>query len=382
MQLLAKTLYGLEHVLADELQALGAQHVERLNRAVRFHGDRALIYKANLWCRTALRILLPVHSYTARHKNQLYNGVRRYNWQELLKSSDTLAVDTTLQNTYFSHSKFVSQKIKDAVVDQIREREGKRPSVDLDQPTLRLNAHIYKNKVSLSIDTSGNSLHRRGYHVHSAAAPLNEVLGAGMIRLADWQGKSPLLDPMCGSGTIVTEATMIAANIAPGLNRSFGFETLNDFDHELWQTIKQEAKDAQQEPTALIQGSDQSARAIRSARINLQTAGVDQHVTLQICSLDKLKPPVDQQGVIITNPPYGERLGKDDLPGFYQTIGDKLKRSFPGWDAWLLSANPVAIKRIGLQTQNKFTLYNGQLECKYLHYPLYQGSKKKKYAAQ
>lgn len=378
MKLLAKTLYGLEHILADELNALGAQKVERLNRAVRFQGDKTLIYKANLWCRTALRILIPIHHYSARHKKQLYNGVQRYNWNELLEPTNTLAIDTTLQNTYFTHSKFVSQQIKDAIVDQIREKKGSRPSVDLTNPTLRLNAHIYKNNVTLSIDTSGNSLHRRGYHMHSASAPLNEVLGAGMIQLAGWQGQSPLIDPMCGSGTIITEAAMIAANIAPGLNRSFGFENLNNFDKDLWLRLQKEAEGAKEQPPAYIEGSDQSAKAIRAARINLQSAGVHEYVTLKIRSFQKIQPPTEQAGLIIMNPPYGERLEKDDLPAFYEMVGDKLKQSFTGWDAWLLSGNPEAIKRLGLQTQNKFTLYNGQIECKYLHYPIYQGSKKNK----
>lgn len=376
MQLIAKTLYGLEHILADELQELGAEKVERLNRAVRFEGNQALLYKANLWCRTCLRILIPIHHYTARHKNQLYNGVRRYNWNELLHPSDTLTVDTTLQQSYFTHSKFVSQQIKDAIVDQIREQKGQRPSVNLTNPTLRINAHIYQNKVTLSIDTSGNSLHRRGYHIQSAAAPLNEVLGAGMIRLTGWQGDAPLLDPMCGSGTILAEAAMWAANIAPGLQRTFGFESLRDFDRELWQRIKQEAQDARQDIQVPIIGSDQSPRAIRSARMNLQSAGVDRYVNLQIRSFEKIKPPTDAPGIIVTNPPYGERLEKDDLPAFYQMMGDTFKNTFTGWDAWLLSANPEAIKRIGLQTKNRFTLYNGQLQCKYLHYPIYKGSQK------
>jgi putative N6-adenine-specific DNA methylase len=379
-QMIAKTSFGLEDLLASELEAIGAKKVHPGNRSVSFSGDNSILYKANLRLRTALRILKPIRKFRADNENDLYDEVQRINWSRYMDINDTLAVDSTVHSSYFTHSHFVALKVKDAIVDQFRKKSGKRPSVNLDNPTLRVHLHMAEKSCSISLDSSGSSLHLRGYRKEANEAPLNEVLAAGMILLSGWDKSSQFLDPMCGSGTLPIEAALIAGNIAPGkFRKQFGFMNWRDFERDTWEMIRQEAESEEQPISCKITGSDISPEAIRISRQNLDRAALGGKIQLKEGDFFQLPPP-EGSGLILMNPPYGERLQPedDDINGFYRQIGDQLKQAYQGWDAWILSANKEAFKYLGLQTSKKRTLFNGPLECKFHKYSLYAGSRKAK----
>ena len=377
-QLLAKTLFGLEQVLADELKAIGAEDIVILKRAVSFTGDKEIMYRSNYCCRTALRILKPIAKFSVNSAEELYNNVKRINWPQYLDLNGTFAIDETVGSSVFSHTKFVALKAKDAIADRFRMKFGKRPSVDVRNPDLRINIHIYKEDCTVSIDSSGDPLYKRGYRILTDKAPINEILAAGMILLSGWEKDCNFIDPMCGSGTILIEAAMYANNIPPGVFRSFGFEKWNDFDKKLWEKIVEDESSKQCDFNFEIVGSDRSYKAVEIARQNLKEANLQNHITLFHNSIEKQSPP-KAKGIMITNPPYGERMEVNDQIELYKKIGDSLKKNYAGYSAWLISSDFTALKNIGLRPSRKIALFNGQLECKYLRFDIYEGSKKQKY---
>jgi putative N6-adenine-specific DNA methylase len=374
-ELIAKTMFGLEEVLAAELRALGAQGIESLNRAVKFTADRTLMYKCNLHLRTAISILKPIASFYAHHENQLYKRVRQIDWEEYFSKDQTFAIGSTTNSEIFRHSKFAALKTKDAIVDQFRSKYGVRPSVDIRNPDFVINIHIADKLVTLSLDSSGESLDRRGYRLSTTEAPLNEVLAAGILSLAGWQGQQEFLDPMCGSGTFAIEAALMAANMAPGRLRRFAFENWRDFDATRWHQLKTEAQAQVQSFFGKINARDVDAGALEFAAQNARRAGVSEMITFEREDFLQTNQGLEN-GFIVINPPYGERLKDNELVSFYKNIGDRLKHDFNGCEAWIISSNLEVLKFIGLRPSRKIKLYNGALECRLQKYELYRGSKK------
>ena len=375
MEFLAKTFAGLEETLAAELQALGADQIAVQPRLVRFNGNKEVLYKANYLSRTALRILVPLFDFEAKNEQQLYNGIRSFDWSDWINPDKTFAIDPVVNSSVFRHSHYAALKAKDAIADQFRDRTGLRPSVDTDNPDLRINLHISETACSVSIDSSGDSLHRRGYRTGTREAPINEVLTAGMILMTGWTGETLFLDPMCGSGTILIEAAMIAANMPPlGLRRTFGFQHWPNFDAPLWSKIKKEAQAAIRKPAFSILGYDKDPRALGVADKNIFAAGLEQSISLERKKFETLEPPPGP-GIAVFNPPYEERMITGDINELYKNIGDQLKQAFAGYDAWIISANMEALKHIGLRPSKKINLFNGPLACKFQRYELYDGTR-------
>ena len=380
-QMTATTQFGLEEVLAQELRQLGAT-IDRVGqRAVEFSGPQQLLYEAVLWCRTAMRILRPFAGFYAADEKALYREVGRVDWARYIGPAQTFAITAVVNQSTFEHSLFVAQLTKDAIVDQFRARTGRRPDVDVRQPDIRLHLHMRQNEVTLSLDAGGDSLHRRGYRQHTHAAPLNEVLAAGLLLLTGWDGRQPLMDPMCGAGTLLTEAALIAQRIAPGLYHQgkFGFENWPDFDRALWESVRLDAEQLRlDEPQAYLAGADIAAEFVALARQNVEAAGLDDFIRLAVRDVADARPPArEAPGLVIMNPPYGERIGDEaEMEALYQTIGDTLKTNFQGYDAYIFTGNLLAAKRIGLKTSRRIPLYNGPIECRLLKYELYRGSRK------
>ena len=376
-KMVATTLAGLEGVLADELKSIGARDVEILSRAVGFVGDNGFMYKANYWCRTALKILKPIKFFEIKSESDYYNEIYNFNWEDYLLIDNTLQIDCVTNNSEITHSKYAAQKAKDAIVDRFRNRYDKRPSVDLNNPDLRINIHLSNNKCTISLDSSGEVLYKRGYKIATVDAPINEVLAAGMILLSEWNKNCNFIDPMCGSGTILIEAALIANNIPPGYYRKqFGFEKWNDFDKDLWNKIKEVSTLKQTEFDYEILGSDISAASIDAAYKNIKNAKMHKDIELDKVAFEDYNPP-KEKGIVVFNPPYDERLRVDDIIDFYKGLGDIMKKKFVGYDVWLISANFAALKYIGLKTSKRINLYNGPLECKFVKFEIYEGSKKR-----
>lgn len=373
----AKTFLGLEGVLAEELNALGAQNIETINRAVSFDCDLPTLYKANMSLRSCVRILHPLGVERVRNQDQLYNFAKQINWLRWFTPEQTFAVYAVVNNAQaFNNNLFVALKVKDAIADQFRQIKGARPNIDKANPDVGIHVHIYGEQCTLSIDCSGGSLHRRGYRTGGHAAPLNEVLAAGMVLLSGWDKNSPFVDFMCGSGTLVTEAGLLASNKAPNVGREvFGFHHWKNFDQELFEQTRQELLDAEIEWEHWIYGSDIEPRAISEARVNITNATVDDVVRLSIIDFKDRPVPAGEPGTIIINPPYGERLKSDELNLLYKRIGDTLKQNYAGYTAWILSSNSEATKCVGLKATKRLVLYNGALECRFLKYELYKGRK-------
>jgi putative N6-adenine-specific DNA methylase len=374
--IVAKTLFGLEEVLKNEIENIGGTDIEILSRAVKFKGNQALLYKSNLHLRTAIKILKPIDSFLVTNEEQLYKRIKTINWGEYITENQTFAIDGTTSGEVFKHSKYIALKTKDAIADQFREKTGVRPSVNTDDPDLRINVQISGTKCNVSLDSSGFPLGKRGYRLQQVLAPISENLAAGMILLSNWDKKSDFLDPMCGSGTIPIEAAMIARNIAPGRLRSFAFEKWKDFAPYLWKRLKNEAEARIIPFKGKIYGHDIDIEAIRFAALNAQNAKVDDIVDID--KKDFFASDFEiRNGIIMINPPYGERLNEqDEIIPMYQEIGTKLKHSFEGCDAWIISGNLNAIKFIGLKPSKKINLFNGPIECKFHKFELYKGSKK------
>ena len=374
-ELIAKTFQGLEEVLAQELTALGADNIEIGRRMVSFTGDKAMLYKANFCLRTALRILKPIKHFTAQTADEVYEQSKDIRWEDYLPADKTFAVDAVVFSEEFRHSKFVAYRVKDAIADYFRERTGKRPSVSVTRPDVQLNIHIAGTECTLSLDSSGESLHRRGYRQEAVEAPLNEVLAAGIILMAGWNGQCDLIDPMCGSGTIPIEAALIARNIAPGVFRQeFAFEKWPDFDRDLFDAIYND--DSQErEFTHKIYGYDNSPKAIEIATRNVKAASVSKDVELKLQPFQQFIRPKGKS-ILITNPPYGERISSDDLLGLYEMIGERLKHAFTGNTAWILSYRDECFDQIGLKASARIPLFNGALECQLRKYEIFDGKYK------
>jgi putative N6-adenine-specific DNA methylase len=372
----ATTFHGLEDVLVNELMKLGARDIVPFKRGVSFTGDKGFMYKANLCLRTALKVLVPIYSFTANNEHELYEKMKEYEWEELLNVDDTLAINATVNSDEFNHSLYVSQKTKDAICDRFVDKFDVRPNVDLDRPTLRIYVHIFRNQVNVSLDSSGDSLFKRGYRVDIDTAPMKEVLAAGMVLLSGWQPHLPLIDGMCGSGTLGIEAALYANNIPPGVFREeFGFMKWHDYDKELWDKIYESTINRIKDDMPNIISSDIDIVPLEMAKRNGAVAKVDDVIQYEHISFFDLMP-TKPHGTILLNPPYDERIKMEDTNAFYKQIGDKLKKDFGGWTCWIISSNMEAIKSIGLHPSKKMTLFNASLECKLLKYEMYSGSKK------
>ena len=375
--MIAKTLYGLEDLLAKELQELGASSIEKGIRNVSFEGDTGFMYKANLCCRTAIKILKPIDYFNVFTEDDIYKKVYDIPWENYMTSDGSLAVNATVFSEVFTHSQYIALKTKDAIVDRFRDREGVRPDVDLDHPTLRINIHIDRNICTISLDSSGESLHKRGYKVSSALAPINEVLAAGILMLSGWRGQCDFLDPMCGSGTFLTEAAMIACNIPANLNRDeFGFETWPDFDEDLYEIIESASLKKIKDFHFKIVGYDIDPISIKKAKENVKNANLQDFIEIKEQNFFESKKEHDKYLHLVFNPPYDERLSEKNIEEFYGNIGNTLKHGYPGSQAWMITSNMDALKCVGLRPSQKIKLFNGKLEAKLVKYEMYSGSKK------
>lgn len=372
-EMVAKTFKGLEEVLRDELIALGAINVEIGQRMVSFEGDLEMMYKANLCCRTALRILKPIVKFSAADTDELYDTVRDFEWEKYMTPDSTFAVDSTVNSTEFTHSKFVTYRVKDGIVDHFNDIYRRRPSIRLSGADLILNVHIFEDRVTISLDSSGEPLSKRGYRTEATQAPLNEVLAAGIIMKTGWRGDSNFVDPMCGSGTFLVEAALIAANINPGIYRdNFAFERWPDFDRELFEKLYNDDS-AEREFAFKIYGGDIDPEAVAIARANIRRARVDGMIDI-VCQPFEDWEEAPEAGILVTNPPYGERLRPDDILCLYRSIGTVLKKVFKGYHAWILGYADEHFTSIGLKPSVKFPILNGALECSLREYVLFDGS--------
>lgn len=378
-KMVAKTFFGFEEILAKEVQQLGGQDVQTGTRVVTFWGDKGFMYKANLSLRTALKILKPVYNFKVFNERSLYEGISTVDWSQLMNERQTFVVDVTLYSEVFNNSQFVALKTKDAIVDQFREKTGVRPSIDKDFPDLRIHIHLDRDQCTVSLDTSGDSLHHRGYRSATNIAPINEVLAAGMLLLSGWDGKSHFLDPMCGSGTLLAEAAMIACNIPANINRKeFAFEKWNDWDNDLFDQIIDSLMKKTREFHYTVKGYDKAPSAVRKAQDNIQNANLEDYVTIEQKDFFETEKQTEGPLHMVFNPPYGERLDID-MERFYREIGDTFKQSYPNTEAWFITANLEALKFVGLKPSRKIKLFNGKLEARLVKYVIYEGSKRTKF---
>jgi putative N6-adenine-specific DNA methylase len=372
-QYFATVARGLEPIAAQELERLGALEVRPDFTGVHFVGDSALLYRVNLWARTIFRVLVTLREFPCPDADRLYQEVQNIEWEQYLQPHNTLAVNATGGNDQLNHTHFTALQVKNAIVDQQRNQFGQRSSVDTQNPDVLINAHIHQDRCILSLDSSGTSLHRRGYRPAVGVAPLKETLAAALLDMADWEPSLPFLDPLCGSGTLPLEASLKALNIAPGLFRmQFAFERWPDFDEALWEQLLKEAENSEiSELKAPIVGSDRDSDILNQARINAQQCGLADKVKFTQTELSQVEAPADS-GVIICNPPYGERIGDaKELGDFYKLLGDVFKQRFKGWTAFVLTGNKELAKRVGLKASRRIPVYNGALACTLLKYELY-----------
>lgn len=372
----AKTLKGLEPVLANELKSLGAVRTQVVNRGVDFYGGMALLYRVNLASRLALRVLFPILNFEAGDQDALYRNVKRFDWSHYLDNRMTFAIDSVVYSPQFRNSQFVSQRVKDAIADRFRESTGLRPSVNRKQPDLLINVHISGSRVTISLDSSGGSLHRRGYRTGQGyfEAPLNEVLAAGMVMLSGWEGRTPFLDPMCGSGTLAIEAALLASNIPPGIFRKqYGFESWKDFDRDLMEYVAQKLADEKEVVVPII-ARDKDPDAVELTRRQVRQMDLQHIITVEEGDF------ADSAGMegttLILNPPYGERMRPADIESLYGMIGNTLKHKYPDSDAWILSSSKKALGKVGLKPASKRLLFNGSLECSFVNYKTFRGNYK------
>ncbi len=378
-KMVAKTLFGFEELLSKELRQLGAQDVKIGVRNVSFSGDKGFMYKANMALRTATKILKPINTFQIRNEKDLYDQIYKMDWGKYLKATGSLAIDTTINSKVFTHSLYISQKVKDAIVDKFRDETGERPNVDLKFPDIKLNIHIDRELCNVSLDASGDSLHKRGYKTATNLAPINEVLAAGLIMLSGWDGLSDFMDPMCGSGTILAEAAMIACNIPPNLMRKeFAFERWQDWDVDLFEKIEESLLNKTRDFHHKIYGFDKSPSAVAKAKVNIENAHLDEFITIKHEDFFKTQKAGENKLHMVFNPPYGERLDID-METLYKSIGDTLKQNYTNTDAWFITSNLEAIKHVGLRPSRKIHLMNAKLESRLVKYEIYAGSKKGKY---
>jgi putative N6-adenine-specific DNA methylase len=377
-KMLATTLFGLEEVLAKELRALGAQNVMIGTRNVSFVGDKGFMYKANIALRTAIRILKPIRSFTVTDETSLYNKLKTLPWEDYLHKSGSFAINSVVHSQDFtSNSHYISLKSKDAIVDFFRDKYGERPDVDLKYPDVRIHVHIQHQTCTVSLDSSGDSLHKRGYRTSTNIAPINEVLAAGLVLLSGYDGGTHLLDPMCGSGTILIEAAMIAANIPPNINRpEFGFEKWKDYDNHLFELIQDSLMKRLKDPYFKILGFDKAPSAVRKAKDNVTNANLDEFISIYQIDFFESEKQLHGPVTVLFNPPYGERL-ELDTTSFYQRIGDTLKKNYEDTTAWFITSDMEALKYVGLKTSRRIPMRNADLECRFVRYDMYKGSRKK-----
>lgn len=372
-KLIAKTFQGVEEELATEISQLGGEEITIGKRMVSFVGDKELMYRANFFCRTALRILKPIYTFSANNTDELYDKIKGYEWSDIISSKSTFTIDSVVNSDEFRNSRFVTYRVKDAIVDYFTEKGKDRPSVRLTNPDVYINIHISQNECTVSLDSSGESLHKRGYRVAQTEAPINEVLAAAMLLKAGWNGESDFVDPMCGSGTILIEAAMIATNTAPGLYRQgYAFEKWNDFDADLLQEIYNDDSKERDFNYKII-GADINPQVIEVARKNVKGAGMDRYITLETRSIQRWEE-APQNCLVVTNPPYGERLKPRDLEEIYAALGEKLKHIFTGCNAWIISSSREGFDKIGLKPSQKIKMMNGSLECEFREYQIFGGT--------
>ena len=376
MKFVAKTLYGLEKVLSEELIGLGAGNIQTANRAILFEGDKSLLYRVNYSVRTALSVLMPLADFRIRSKEDLYKGGSKIEWDRFMDTDDTFSIVPVINSPHFGHTGYAGLIIKDAIADYFRNKTGRRPSVDTTNPRVLINLHISNDNVTISLDSSVVPLYKRGYRQEQTVAPLNEVLAAGILLLSGWNVSSTLTDPMCGSGTIPIEAGLIASKIPPGKFRQFfGFQKWKDFDEDLFEKIKLECNSQIRLSPVKIFGSDISDEALKFANANVAIAGLSDVITLEKSDFKDLKS-IDEHGYVFLNPPYGQRIKPEEIDMLYGMIGTTLKHNFPGTTAWLITSNKESLRHIGLKPKEKHTLFNGALECILLKYEMYTGTKK------
>ncbi len=374
MKYVAKTFLGLEDVLCDELKALGAQNIRKERRAVSFEGDLSLMYRTNVWLRTASRVLKTIRSFEASDADTIYREVKKIEWDEYMSVGQTFVVNATVYSDSFRNSQFVSYRTKDAIADFFNEKYGKRPSVRLTNPDIYVNIHISNNQCTVSLDSSGDSLHKRGYRSVQTKAPINEALAAGMILLSGWRGDSNFVDFMCGSGTLLIEAALIALNIPPGIFRKqFAFEKWNDFDADLFEEILNDDSE-ERDFRHKIYGSDLSTKAIEIATQNIKSAGLGRYIELKTANVSDFEAPMGKS-IIISNPPYGKRLIDNNIHNLYSTIGQTLKHRCQGMDVWIISSDSELLKSIGLKPSKKIALLNGDLECELWKFEIFAGKR-------
>ena len=375
-KMLAKTFYGMESLLADELLSLGAQDIKKGNRMVHFIGDKGFMYKANLCLRTALKILKPFYKFKANNEHELYEKIYNFDWNDLLSPNETFLIDSVVSGQLFTHSLYASQRTKDAIVDRIRKQTGDRPNVDTRHPDFRIHLHIYENECSISLDSSGSSLHHRGYRSATNIAPMNEVLAACLVQLSGWDRQTDFIDPMCGSGTILIEAAMLACDIPANLNRNeFAFEKWSDWDASLFDKIRQSQLKKVKPPVGKIYGFDKAPSAVEKAIQNIKNASLEDFIHVNRANFFHSSKIGETPLHLLTNPPYGERL-EGDIDRLYQEFGDTLKRNYPNTNAWMISSNFEAMKFVGLRPTRKIKLFNGKLESRLCLFPIYAGTKK------
>jgi putative N6-adenine-specific DNA methylase len=371
--MVAKTFLGLEGVLADELRAMGADEVTEGNRVVSFKGDKEMLYRANFACRTAIRVLKPFLHLHSTGADDLYEQLKSFDWEQLMQVNTTFAIDATVYSEDFNNSRFVTYRVKDAIADFFNEKYGKRPSIRLTNPEIRFDVHISGRDVTLSLDSSGEPLFKRGWRVAQTDAPINEVLAAGIILLSGWKGDTDLIDPMCGSGTFLIEAALIGANIAPGVYRDhYAFQQWPDYDADLFDKIYNDDS-AEREFNHKIYGSDIEGKAIAIARANVKNAGLNKYIELERRDFNDIEE-VPEKGTLVSNPPYGERLSVEDIEQFYQDLGFKLKHTFKGYNAWLICYDKEQYFKIGLKPSVRYSLNNGGLDCELLEYVIFDGT--------
>lgn len=374
MKLLIKTMHGLEEVLAEEVKEIGGEKIKILKRSVSCEGNLEFLYKANMTLRTALKILVPIYWFTAKNENQLYDEVYKFDWSNYLKTEQTFAIDNTIFSEFFRHSKYAALKTKDAIVDQFRDKTGVRPSVDIKRPDIQFDLHAYQDQFTISLDSSGDTLNKRGYHEPGHEAPMNEVLAAGLLKLSGWNKSIPLIDPMCGSGTILFEAALMGMNMAPQLHRqSFAFKNWSNYDPIIWNRVVAEARAAVRKAELEISGGDIDLMTVKRTEKTIKKLKMNDTITVRRVSFENHIPKTPS-GMIVTNPPYGERIG-ENVNELYKMMGDALKNHYTGFDAWIISSNMEAFKHVKLRASKKIVLFNGALECKFQKYEMYKGSR-------
>ena len=378
-KMVAKTMFGFEGLLAKELRQLGAMDIREGVRNVSFVGDNGFMYKANLALRTAVRILKPIKKFKVTTEDELYKELQYIKWEQYFTEDGTFAIDAVVNSDNFTHSHYTALKSKDAIVDYFRDKYGKRPNVDINHPDVQLNVHIQRDYCTVSLDSSGDSLHKRGYRSATNIAPINEVLAAGLILHSGYDGTQHFIDPMCGSGTILIEAAMIANNIPANINRrEFGFEKWNDFDADLFDKIRESLLKKTRESHRKIIGFDKAPSAVRKAIDNVKNAHLEEFIDVSQENFFNTEKETEGKTIVLFNPPYGERL-EIDVPIFYKEIGNTLKQGYPNTDAWLITSDfDQGLKSVGLRTSRKIPVYNGKLDCRFVKYEMYEGSKKAK----